>query len=286
MKFDLEAIRNHCDLVQVPVFHRHLSGGDINEVFVIRVNEKKWVVKKNENNRFPRMLEKEQTALDYMIEKTSAYYPKPIKSFTEGKFQYLIMEYAEKSDNTSIGQQNLGIELAKQHMVSYDKFGWKEDNYIGFLHQSNAYEEKWADFYATHRILTQVKKAFDQGKVDNSFIKRIERYCTKLEDLFPAESPSLLHGDLWGGNYFISNKNIPFLYDPAVYYGHREMDISMTMLFGGFSNDFYQAYNDVYPLEQGWVERASHGQMYPNLVHLNLFGQPYLGGISKVLDRF
>jgi fructosamine-3-kinase len=286
MKFDLEAIKKQCGLDQTPIFKNQLSGGDINEVFLIDVNGQKWVVKKNESDRFPKMLEQESRALNYMAENTTAFYSKPIKTFTEGKYQYLLLEYVQKAENTSIGQQNLGIELAKQHKVSNNEFGWKEDNYIGSLHQSNKYKETWAEFYAVQRILAQIRTAFDQGIVDNSFIKKTERYCAKLEEIFPKEKPSLLHGDLWGGNYFIADNNIPFLYDPAVYFGHREMDISMTMLFGGFTNEFYKAYDQAYALEKGWEWRVPHGQLYPNLVHLNLFGRAYLGAVSNVIDKF
>ena len=283
---DLEAIQKHCELEYTPVFKRVLNGGDINEVFLIESNHSLWVVKKNNKDRFPGMLEKESNALKTYLEKTSAFYPKPIHNFSEGEYQYLLLDYVEQGENTASGQRRLGVELGKQHLVPSENFGWSEDNYIGSLSQRNEYKDNWAEFYASQRILPQTKLAFDGNIVDRSFVQKIDHYCSHLENIFPIEKPSLLHGDLWGGNYFITKNEEPFFYDPAVYFGHREMDIAMTFLFGGFSEEFYRSYDETFQLEKGWKERVPHGQLYPNLVHLNLFGPAYLGAITKVLDKF
>ena len=108
----------------------------------------------------------------------------------------------------------------------------------------------------------------------------------RLPDIFPAEKPALLHGDLWSGNYITGKNGEAWLIDPAVYYGNREADIAMTRLFGGFNATFYSAYNDEYPLESGWEERLDYFNLYPLLVHINLFGSSYLNQIQNILSKF
>lgn len=286
MEHDLKAIQRACDWADTPVFVNRLSGGDINEVFCIEAERQKWVVKKNDREHFPKMLEKEGRALNYFNEHLPGRYPKVIANFETSDHQYLILEYVSSGANTAKGQENLAIALAEQHQVSSSQCGWEEDNYIGSLPQSNQRMTDWSDFYAEHRLLSQTKRAFDQGLVTRDFTRKMEKFCGYLEELFPKESHALLHGDLWGGNYFIQPDDQPLLYDPAVYYGHREMDIAMTRLFGGFSSEFYEAYNAAYPMVERWEERIEYGQLYPNLVHLNLFGPVYLQPVRSVVDRF
>ena len=286
MEGDLKAIQRFCDLTEIPVFIKRLSGGDINEVFCVEVGNQKWVVKKNERDRFPEMLYKEGRALNYFNQHVPDRYPKVISNFETREHQYLLLEYVETGANSGIGQENLGMALAIQHQISAESCGWEEDNFIGSLPQPNPRISKWSDFYAEHRLLFQTKRAYDQGLVARSFTRRMEKFCGYLDELFPKEPHALLHGDLWGGNYFIQPNDNPLLYDPAVYFGHREIDIAMTQLFGGFSAAFYQAYNASYPLVDGWEERIEYGQLYPNLVHLNLFGPVYMQPVRSVIDQF
>lgn len=286
MDKDLQVIQEYLGTEETPVFVQRLTGGDINDVFLVEINHERVVVKKNEERRFPGMLEKEFRALVYLRENSPARYPNAIESFVANGFQYLLLEYVEPANNSDKGQRSLGRLLAQQHAVSNEFFGWEEDNYIGSLSQQNDMMSSWSDFYAEQRLLFQAKMAFDSGVVDRTFVTKMERFCSKLPELFPQEKPALLHGDLWGGNYFIGKNDIPLLYDPAVYFGHREIDIAMTRLFGGFSSAFYQGYNEENSLESGWEERIPLGQLYPNMVHLNLFGTAYLGAVTTVIDRF
>lgn len=286
MKKDLKAIQEHCEFDDTPNFVKHLSGGDINEVFLINDGNQSWVVKKNNKDRYPKMLEKELNALDLLVEHVPNTYPRALKAFSDDYHQYLILEYFEQGDNSNQGQINLGCRLAKQHNVSSDMYGFDEDNFIGSLPQTNTKQHSWSDFYANNRLLAQARLAYDTGVVGKSFVAQMERFCNKIDEIFPEEKPALLHGDLWGGNYFIRNNHAPLLYDPAIYFGHREIDIAMTRLFGGFSSKFYDAYNETSPLEKGWENRIPYGQLYPNMVHLNLFGRAYLGAVSSVIERF
>jgi fructosamine-3-kinase len=114
----------------------------------------------------------------------------------------------------------------------------------------------------------------------------LKSYSKKLEDIYSEEKPSLLHGDLWSGNLMVSSKGSPCIFDPAVYYGHREMDLAMMSLFGGFGNYWVEAYNEIYPLENGWEERLVIGQLYPLMVHVNLFGGTYARSVESILQKF
>lgn len=265
---------------------KKLSGGDINDVYSIETAKNKYVVKINLKTQFPKMLEKEASALTYLNKNSPLNYPSPIYQFEETSNQYLILNYVQKGQNSQAGQQKLGELLAEQHKHSHSEFGWEESNYIGSLFQPNKFHKTWSDFYANERLLYQTKLAFDKGLVEKELIKKMENLCKELPAIFPNESPALLHGDLWGGNYFIDNIGNPFVYDPAVYFGHREMDLGMTRLFGGFDADFYTAYNTAFPLEKKWQHRIPITQLYPNLVHLNLFGRGYLAVVEMVLEKF
>ncbi len=171
------------------------------------------------------------------------------------------------------------------HRSTRPYFGWKEDNYIGNLIQRNTPHSDWSSFYAVCRILPLIQKLFDEQKYTRGDMTRSETFCKKLPELFPEEAPALLHGDLWQGNFLISDQGIS-VYDPAVYYGHREMEIGMTLLFGGFDRQFYNAYERIYPLAAGWEERIPVAQLYPVLVHAVLFGGPYVQKACSIIKRY
>jgi fructosamine-3-kinase len=131
-----------------------------------------------------------------------------------------------------------------------------------------------------------MQQVYRQQKCSAEDLKSAEKICSKFDSLFPPEPPALLHGDLWSGN-FVANKNgDPVIYDPAVYYGHREMDIAMTLLFGGFDSSFYHYYNEAYPLPYLWKERIKLCQLYPLLVHLALFGGNYYGSVKNIITLY
>jgi len=134
--------------------------------------------------------------------------------------------------------------------------------------------------------LPMVKKAFDKQLLDKGHISGFDCLFAVFTELVPEEKPVLLHGDLWSGNLLCGDGQTPVFIDPAIYYGHREVDIAMTRMFGGFHPDYLDAYQELYPLEKGWEKRLSLHNLYPNLVHLVLFGRTYLGGIERVLKEF
>lgn len=195
--------------------------------------------------------------------------------------EYLSAVSAEKS-----GWENLGRQLAAMHRVTQDKFGLDHENFIGSLAQSNTYRATWAEFYVTERLEPQIRMAVNQQLLEASDLKVFRKLLGRVGMICPEEPPALTHGDLWSGNFLITENQIPVLIDPAVSYAHREMDLAMSKLFGGFNSVFYEAYATAYPLQQGLEERIPFYQLYYLLVHLNLFGTGYLERVRAVAKRF
>ena len=207
----------------------------------------------------------------------------------DGKFQqqiYLVMEYLETGAMADDFWEDFGRSLASLHQNSSDSFGLDYDNFIGKLHQCNNQTGGWQEFYKEHRIMKLAKRAQANKLLDLEHLEQAERLCNKLNDLIPAEKPSLLHGDLWNGNYLVYKTGLAAIFDPSVYYGHREMDIAMTRLFGGFDKKFYQAYNEEWPLMAGYDDREPLHQLYPLLVHLLQFGGQYRNQVTGILKTF
>lgn len=182
--------------------------------------------------------------------------------------------------------REFGEALARLHSVSDDSFGLHFNNYIGQLPQSNKRHKNWADFFVLERIEPQLKLAVDESKLPAAIARQAEIMYNKLGGIFPEEPPALLHGDLWSGNYMFTAQGQPCIYDPAVYFGHREMELAMTRLFGGFSPGFYKAYESVMPPEPGFNERIELYQLYPVLMHANLFDGHYCEQATKIIRRF
>lgn len=244
--------------------------------FIVKTSECDIFLKLNDGNNYPLMFEREAEGLVTLSGKSAIVIPMVKAKGIINQYQYLLLEYLEKGRPNSDFWNQFGRALATQHINSNDLFGWQNDNYIGSLVQSNKQYADWAIFYANERIGPLVKKLFDKGSVDRSFLILSESLEKKLMEIFPGEPPALLHGDLWSGNFMVTANGLAAIYDPAVYYGHREMDIGMTKLFGGFNAEFYQAYHEQYPLEKGWQRRISLTQLYPLLVHAVLFGGSYI----------
>ncbi len=190
----------------------------------------------------------------------------------------LILQFIDSSPEAKEFQVLLGHVLASLHKVKADTFGFDSDNFIGATPQKNQPRtNSWCEFYWQNRILAQVYLAENNGYADKSLRLKIGKLEDKIEIILSGseEQPTLLHGDLWNGNYMPDVEGSPVLIDPAVYYGHRETDIAMTQLFGGFSNEFYESYNDTLALRAGWQSRMDFYKLYHLLNHLNLFGTSY-----------
>jgi fructosamine-3-kinase len=183
--------------------------------------------------------------------------------------------------------RRFGHRLAELHQISTCKaFGWETDNFIGSLPRSNKQNTDWSDFYVSERLLPQLKLAMDKNHLKKNEIPSEGILLQTCRNLFPETSPSLLHGDLWSGNYLVSADRTPYLIDPATYFGHHEADIAMTRLFGGFGKAFYEAYSEHFPKVGGESERNDIYQLYYLLVHLNLFGGSYKASVKNILGRY
>ena len=273
--------------------HEPVNGGDINQSYCLHGTDAKYFLKVNDAGSFPGMLEKEMNGLKALAKESSTYnrletltIPGVIKSGVVQQQQYLLLEWIETGKPKKDFWDKFGTGLALIHQKKQPYFGWVEDNYIGSLPQCNAKHEIWNLFYAECRIMPLIKMLFDNGVFSKPDVTIAESFCKQSEQIFPPEPPALLHGDLWSGNFLINATGDATIYDPAVYYGHREMDIGMTKLFGGFDQRFYDAYNEMYPMKNGWHQRLSFSQLYPLLVHAVLFGGEYVGRTKEIMQRF
>lgn len=254
-----------------------LSGGDINDVFL--VNDE-LVIKINDASSYPNMLSKEADALRVIHETQTIQVPEVITFGEMEKQQYLIMTKIESGTRDHDYWERMASGLAALHQVTNDHFGWREDNYIGYLNQKNDPFLSWTDFFIYCRMEPLVESAFNDKKLRPEHLRCFDNLYARLDDVFPNETPAMIHGDLWGGNLMDG------LIDPAIYYGHREMDLAMTEMFGGFRSDFISLYHQYFPVEKGIDDRIPVYNLYPNLTHLNIFGESYLSGIEWVIKKF
>jgi len=259
-----------------------LTGGDINEVFLLECKDEKFVAKLNDSSRFPGMFEAEKKGLQELAKANVIDIPETLRCGTINQQSYLLLEYKSSAPKTSNFWEIFGEQLALLHKKTSDSFGFKKNNYIGSLPQYNDSRNSAAEFYIKMRLEPQVKMAFDHGfqlGVPDSFYKN-------CEDLIPDELPALIHGDLWNGNFLTNEKGKPCLIDPAVAYAPREMDLGMMKLFGGFDTKLFQTYNEVNPLHENWEERIPLWQLYYLLVHLNIFGSGYYSQVASIFKKF
>lgn len=201
---------------------------------------------------------------------------------------YLILRWIERGGKSEAVAELLGRGLALIHRIDGSHYGLDHDNYIGRLPQPNGTRARWVDFYRDQRIGEQLRQAVTNGLMPPRRREGLRRLMARLDDFIDEEAcqPSLLHGDLWGGNWLGDENGRPVLIDPAVYLGDREADLAMTALFGGFPRTFYDAYEEVFPLAPGWRERRPLYQLYYLLCHLNLFGESYGAGVDRMVRKY
>jgi protein-ribulosamine 3-kinase len=263
-----------------------VSGGSVNQAFCLETSQGKYFIKTNSKSKFPGMFEAEAAGLNLIAKSGTIKTPNIILCGEMGDESFLLMEWIEAKRPTGKASQSLGTQLALMHKSTAGQFGLGEDNYMGSLHQSNTKHDTWSEFFVEERLRPMVAMVAQNDLFSRRDVDAFEKLYLKLAGLFAEEPPSLIHGDLWAGNYLINENEQPYLIDPAVCYGHREFDLAMTTLFGGFSDGFYEAYEETFPLQNGWRSRVYLWNLYPLLVHLNLFGAGYLGQVRDCLAGY
>lgn len=211
-----------------------VHGGDINNAYQLTCSEDRFFLKINHALEFPQMFEKEARGLDALRKAGTLFVPYVIGKGVLNEQQYLLLEWIERGKPEKNFWENFGRSLALTHKNFQPYFGWGEDNYIGSLVQKNDQLGTWSAFYGRCRIMPLAKILLEQRRISNSDLASAETLCESLNKIFPSEPPALLHGDLWSGNFMIAQNGGAAVYDAAVYVGHREMDLGMTALFGGF----------------------------------------------------
>ncbi len=263
-----------------------LSGGSINEAIRISANTGTFFLKWNDAKKYPDMFKAEAKGLQLLKHPGEIYIPEVIEEGEVTKSSFLLLEFISGGERRVDFFYHFGNALAKLHTHSNDKFGLDHDNYIGSLKQRNKQHDRWIDFFVEERLEKQLKLARDSGKINNSITQQFNKLYNRLEEIFPVEKPSLLHGDLWSGNYLTGGDGNACILDPAVYYGFREMDVAMSKLFGGFDKEFYEGYEAEWPMEKGWEKRIDVCNLYPLLVHVNLFDGGYLNDVQRIVSKF
>ncbi len=263
-----------------------MGGGCINQAYRIETDRESFFIKCNSASQYPEMFYKEAKGIELLKQAKAIDTSTVIGAANYDGDSFLVLKYIDSGAKTHNFWTDFGTKLAKLHKHTNTYFGLNYHNYIGFLVQYNYQKDKWADFFIEERLLRQIKLARDSALIDTKTIKAFETFFKVIEDIFPSEAPALLHGDLWNGNYMVNEQGAAVLIDPAVYYGHREMDLAMTQLFGGFNEAFYVSYHQAFPLEKGWEDRWQYCNLYPLMVHLNLFGTGYLQSVKFALSKF
>lgn len=261
---------------------RAAGGGCINTALILSDGERQWFVKLNRPDRLA-MFEAEAAGLAALAAAGAIRVPVPLCAGLADGQSFLVME-ALRLDGRLDGRA-AGRQLAALHRVTAPDFGWERDNTIGATPQRNARTKRWADFWRQHRLGFQLELAAARG-YGRELQPAGDRLLADLDALLEhVQAPSLLHGDLWGGNIGATRAGEPAIFDPAVYFGDRETDLAMTELFGGFDADFQAAYREAWPLPPGYATRRTLYNLYHILNHLNLFGGGYLHQARSLIDR-
>jgi protein-ribulosamine 3-kinase len=267
-----------------------VGGGDINRAQRIEdARGRRYFVKLNDGSDRAKtlaMFEAEKTALQEIAATATIRVPQPWCAGAAEDDAYLVLEWLDFRPLDEHAAVQLGEQLAALHRTTSPTFGWQRDNTIGATPQSNTPSAGWVEFWQLRRLEPQLRLAALKG-----FIGRLQRLGENLLSDCPAffgsyqPWPSLLHGDLWGGNAAALISGEPVVFDPASYFGDREADIAMTELFGGFPRDFRAAYRNAWPLDDGYAVRRDFYNLYHVLNHANLFGGGYANQAERMVEK-
>jgi len=262
-----------------------VGGGSINQTYRLWVGpDSSYFCKMNDMATFPGLFEKEKHGLERLAAVGTMRVPGVIACDSLSDKQFLLLEWIESGTRSENFWKRFGESLAMLHQASHPFFGLEEDNYMGALPQSNRPHRSWCEFLIEERFEPQLALAIRAQLIEPHHARQFEQLYQKLDDIFPVTAPSLLHGDLWSGNFLCDANGNATLIDPAVYFGHPAMDLGMTGMFGGFDPAFYEAYHYYSPLPSNYREQWEVCRLYPLLIHLNLFGKSYLPDILHTIQ--
>ena len=262
-----------------------ISGGGINDAYQLKTTTQSYFVKLNTPQR-EFMFKAEAQGLAALAATECICVPDVICYGKTAEHSYLVLEFIACQAFDRKSSQLLGEQLAQLHQLEQPYFGWHTDNTIGSTLQYNPPEHNWLLFWQQHRLQQQLTFAKQNGyaqTLQDKGDQLTEQLSVFFKGYFPK--PALLHGDLWSGNAAADPQGNPIIYDPACYYGDREADIAMTELFGGFSPDFYAAYQASYPLDTAYQTRKTLYNLYHILNHVNLFGGSYVDQASNMIGQ-
>ena len=270
------------------VSRQSVSGGSINRTSILTLDDQTRVFVKENSGSHERLFEAEAVGLEALSAAAGPRVARPLALYHSPSIQYLALEYIPGGSKAHDFWQQFGRATALLHRYrSQSRYGFDIDNHIGRTPQINTWCDNWLQFFGEHRLGYQLQLACSKGLLDSATVTGLQKIIERLDRyLIEPEQPSLLHGDLWGGNYMVGPDGYAVLIDPAVYFGHREADLAMTELFGGFSARFYRSYEQSWPLQPGYRDRIELYNLYHLLNHLNLFGGGYAGSVRSIIRRY
>lgn len=263
-----------------------MGGGSINAAYRLKTTEEDVFLKYNDVHRYPDMFEKEAAGLSIMRKTRTVYVPEVIGTGKTRNHAFIIMEFIHCGTRREGFWDDFGTKLAAMHRHKNKTFGLDHDNYMGSLVQSNKLHSNWYDFFILERLEPQLRLARNNGYMNKGHTEQFQKLYKELINIIPEEKPALVHGDLYSGNYLITDSGTPCIMDPAIAYNHREVDIAMSTLFGLFNDRFYSSYNQAFPMEPEWERRLDIYNLYPLMVHVNLFGMAYLSSVERITRKF
>jgi fructosamine-3-kinase len=261
-----------------------IGGGCINQTYKLKTFEGTFFCKTNSASKFPQLFEKEKHGLELLADQKIIRVPNVIHCSNINDEQILVLEWIEEGRKTNEFWKTFGQQLAALHQITNEKFGLEQENYMGSVIQLNSSRFNWIDFFIEQRLQPLIKLCQHYFTTKHSY--HFEILYKRLPDIFDDEKPSLLHGDLWSGNFMCDDTGVPVLIDPAIYFGHRSADLGMTTLFGGFHSLFYESYHYHFPLPSNHKRQWKVCNLYPLLIHLYLFGGSYVSQIEQTLEEF
>ncbi|TFB24957.1 fructosamine kinase [Filobacillus milosensis] len=279
-----KALSNARDYSEIRDFHS-VSGGSINQSYFVKSEENQYFLKYHPNPP-QNFFEIEKQGLE-LIRKTKTIRVPEIHAYSDHQEEaYLLLEWIDGESNSQTGAL-LGQQIAKLHENLGEGHGYSSQTFIGTLPQKNKLFNSWKNYYCDYRLKSQLELGIEKGRIQGKRLKNLNKLMNRVDEFIPNNiKPSYLHGDLWGGNWLAGQKGYPYVIDPSFLFGDRHFDVAFTELFGGFPSTFYEAYQEVSPLEHYYEDVKELYQLFYLLVHLNIFGESYGGSVDRVLDYY